>query len=88
MGSTEIGVGGLSPPSVALAPNPLANLMTLTPLVVTTPSNPSPPLSTSGSTRDHFHRDRRFGRRGYGSYDYGCGYGYPYYNPYRCYLRG
>jgi hypothetical protein len=50
MGSTEVGVAGLSPPSVALAPNPLANLMTLTPLVATTPSNPSPPLSTSGTT--------------------------------------
>jgi hypothetical protein len=48
LGSTEIGVGGLSPPSVALTPNPLAPLMTLTPLVVT--PNPTAPLSTLGST--------------------------------------
>jgi hypothetical protein len=45
------------------------------------------------STRGHFNHDRRFGRRlrfgpgwDYGSYDYGCSYGYPYYNPYSCYL--
>jgi hypothetical protein len=50
MGSTEMAVGGLSPPSVALAPNPLAPLMTLTPLVVLPNSSPSTPLSTSGST--------------------------------------
>jgi hypothetical protein len=50
MGSTEMAVGGLSPPSVALAPNPLAPLMTLTPLVVLPSSSPSAPLSTSGST--------------------------------------
>ena len=32
----------------------------------------------------HFDRDR--GRRfGSGYYDYGCGYEYPYYNPYSCY---
>jgi hypothetical protein len=24
-------------------------------------------------TRGHFGHERRFGRRGYGSYDYGCG---------------
>jgi hypothetical protein len=48
LGSTEIGVGGLSPPSVALTPNPLAPLMTLTPLVVT--ANSTAPLSTLGST--------------------------------------
>jgi hypothetical protein len=42
--------------------------------------------------RDHsrrFDHDRRF-RFGfvpgdYGYYDYGCSYGYPYYNPYSCY---
>jgi hypothetical protein len=41
------------------------------------------------AARGHFDHDRRFGRRSrwdYGSYDYGCGYGYPYYNPYSCYL--
>jgi len=35
----------------------------------------------------HFDHDRHFGRRfgwDYGYYDYGCGYGYPYYNPYSC----
>ena len=42
-------------------------------------------------TRGHFGHDRRFGRAGFGSgwggyYDYGCGYGYPYYNSYSCYL--
>jgi hypothetical protein len=42
-------------------------------------------------TRGHFGHDRRFGRARFGSgwggyYDYGCGYGYPYYNPYSCYL--
>jgi hypothetical protein len=50
-------------------------------------------------TRGHFDRDRRFDRerrfgRGfgfgpgwdYGLNDYGCGYGYPYYNRYNCYL--
>ena len=46
-------------------------------------------------TRDHFGHGRRFGhdrrfRFGFGSddfgvYDNGCGYGYPYYNPYSCY---
>jgi hypothetical protein len=50
MAPTEMAVGGLSPPSVALAPNPLAPLMTLTPLVVLPNSSPSTPLSTSGST--------------------------------------
>jgi hypothetical protein len=38
-------------------------------------------------TRGHLGHDRRFGRSRFGSgYDYGCGYGYPYYNPYSCYL--
>jgi hypothetical protein len=47
-------------------------------------------------TRVHFGHDRRFDharrfRFGFGSddfgfYDNGCGYGYPYYNPYGCYL--
>jgi hypothetical protein len=39
-------------------------------------------------TRDRFDHDRGFGRRlrfGPGFYDYGCSYGYPYYNPYSCY---
>ena len=40
-------------------------------------------------TRGHFGHDRRLGRSRFGSgwggyYDYGCGYGYPYYNPYSC----
>ncbi len=43
------------------------------------------------ATRDHFSHDRRLGRSRFGSglgryYDYGCGYGYPYYDPYSCYL--
>jgi hypothetical protein len=50
LGSTEMGGGGLSPPSVALTTNPLAPLMTLVPLAVIPPSNPSPPVSTLGST--------------------------------------
>jgi hypothetical protein len=50
MGSTEMGGGGLSPPSVALTTNPLAPLTTLTPLAVMPPSSPSAPVSTSGST--------------------------------------
>jgi hypothetical protein len=34
----------------------------------------------------HFGRGRRFAPGlGYGFYDYGCGYGYPYYNRYSCY---
>jgi hypothetical protein len=44
-------------------------------------------------TRGGFDHDRRFGRRfrfgpgsDYGYYDDGCSYGYPYYNPYSCYL--
>jgi hypothetical protein len=49
LGATELGSGGLSPPSVALTSNPLAPLMTLTPLVVIPPSNPSAPLPTVGS---------------------------------------
>jgi hypothetical protein len=42
----------------------------------------------------HFAHDRRFGRGlrfapgSDGFYDYGCSYGYPYYNPYSCYLPG
>jgi hypothetical protein len=38
--------------------------------------------------RGHFDHGRRF-RSGFGDfgfYDYGCSYGYPYYNPYSCYL--
>jgi hypothetical protein len=44
-------------------------------------------------TRGHFGGDRHFGRGrrfvpglGYGFNDYGCSYGYPYYNPYSCNL--
>src|ERR1700676_4469011 len=34
----------------------------------------------------HFGRSRRFAPGlGYGFYDYGCSYGYPYYNRYGCY---
>src|SRR6266481_1179730 len=47
-GSTELGGGGLSPPSVALSPNASAPALTLTPFP--TPSNPSAPLSTPQST--------------------------------------
>jgi hypothetical protein len=44
-------------------------------------------------TRGHFDRGIRSGRGfrffgpdwDYGAYDYGCGYGYPYYSPYGCY---
>jgi hypothetical protein len=40
--------------------------------------------------RGHFDHDRRFrfgfGPGDYGFYDYGCSYGYPYHNPYSCYL--
>jgi hypothetical protein len=50
LGATELGGGGLSPPSVALIPNPSASLMTLAPLTGITPSNPPAPSSTSGST--------------------------------------
>ena len=49
LGSTEMGGGGLSPPSVALTPNPSAPLMTLSPLPGTTPSNPSATLPTPQS---------------------------------------
>jgi hypothetical protein len=41
-----------------------------------------------GVARGHFDHDRGFGRRlhfGPGYYDYGCSYGYPYYNRYSCY---
>jgi hypothetical protein len=48
LGSTELGGGGLSPPSVALSPNGSAPALTLTPFP--TPSNPSAPLSTPQST--------------------------------------
>src|SRR6516164_654702 len=48
LGSTELGSGGLSPPSVALSPNASAPAITLTPLPM--PSNPSAPLSTPQST--------------------------------------
>ena len=43
LGSTELGGGGLSPPSVALSPNPSAPVMSLlTPLIsMTPPSTPS-----------------------------------------------
>jgi hypothetical protein len=41
-------------------------------------------------TRGRFDHDRRFrfgfGPSDYGFYDNGCSYGYPYYNPYSCYL--
>ena len=51
LGSTELGGGGLSPPSVALSPNPSApGITTLTPLATTTPSNPSSSLSTPQRT--------------------------------------
>jgi len=45
LGSTELGGGGLSPPSVALSPNASAPAITLIPLP--TPSNPSAPVSSS-----------------------------------------
>jgi hypothetical protein len=48
LGSTELGGGGLSPPSVALSPNASAPALTLTPLP--TLSNPSAPFSTPQST--------------------------------------
>src|SRR5437868_7644992 len=48
LGSTELGGGGLSPPSVALSPNPSTTGMTsLSPLDRTTLSNPSSPPSMS-----------------------------------------
>jgi hypothetical protein len=49
LGSTEMGGGGLGPPSVTLTPDPSAPLMTLTPLPGTTPSNPSVTLPTPQS---------------------------------------
>jgi hypothetical protein len=48
LGSTELGGGGLSPPSVALSPNGSAPALTLTPFP--TLSDPSAPLSTPQST--------------------------------------
>jgi hypothetical protein len=48
LGSTELGGGGLSPPSVALSPNASAPALTLTPFP--TLSDPSAPLSTPQST--------------------------------------
>ena len=37
----------------------------------------------------HGRRGLRFGPAwGDGFYDYGCSYGYPYYNPSSCYLPG
>ncbi len=48
LGSTQLGGGGLSPPSVVLSPNASAPALTLTPFP--TPSNPSAPLSTPQST--------------------------------------
>jgi hypothetical protein len=51
LGATELGGGGLSPPSVALSLNPTAPVMSsLPPLGTTTPSVSSSPLSTSQST--------------------------------------
>ena len=47
LGSTEIAVGGLSPPLGAPTTNPLAPLTSLTPLIVIPPSNSSAPASTS-----------------------------------------
>src|SRR4029450_13972940 len=49
LGSTELGGGGLSPPSVALSPNPSAPVMSLLPPLATTPPS-DPSLSTSQST--------------------------------------
>jgi hypothetical protein len=50
LGSTELGGGGLSPPSVALSPNPSAPVInSLPPLGTITPSDPSASLSTSPS---------------------------------------
>jgi hypothetical protein len=50
LGSTELGGGGLSPPSVALSPNPSAPAMSsLTPLSGMTPSA-TPSVSMSPST--------------------------------------
>ena len=48
LGSTELGGGGLSPPSVALSPNASAPALTLTPFP--TLSDPSAPLSMPQST--------------------------------------
>jgi len=59
LGSTEIGGGGLSPPSVALNPNPFAPAVSLltplsgmsppsTPSVSTTPSTPTCPYTQTG----------------------------------------
>jgi hypothetical protein len=50
MGSTEMGVGGLSPLPGGLTTNPSAPVMSATPLPVTPPSSPSAPLSTPGNT--------------------------------------
>src|SRR5262245_43362127 len=51
LGSTELGGGGLSPPSVALSPNPSApGMTTLIPFATTMPSNSSSSLSTLQST--------------------------------------
>jgi hypothetical protein len=47
LGSSELESAGLAPPSVALTANPLAPLMTLTPLIVM--PNSSTPFSTSGT---------------------------------------
>jgi len=49
LGSTELGGGGLSPPSVALSPNSSAPVMSLLPPLATTPPS-DPSLSTSQST--------------------------------------
>jgi hypothetical protein len=47
LGSTEIAVGGLSPPLGSPTTNPLAPLTSLTPLIAIPPSNSSAPASTS-----------------------------------------
>ena len=62
LGSTEIGVGGLSPPSAALTPTPLAALMTFTPLVVTPIDGAPFDVGEHGSMPDDRNRhslDRR-----------------------------
>src|SRR5262249_11348838 len=50
LGSTELGGAGLSPPSVALSPNPSVSGMMLTALPAITPPSPPPPVPTSRST--------------------------------------
>src|SRR5919204_4080915 len=50
LGSTELGGAGLSPPSVALSPNPSVSGMMLTALPAITLPSPPPPVPTSRST--------------------------------------